>query len=136
VDGKWDRIDKFVGGPGLGPGRKRSIGVADVIDFCRVEELDPGRRLRLRADMVLPGQAWLTWEVTPEGRGARITQIATFRPRGLCGRAYSLGVAPFHRFVFPGLLGGIVADAESRSAMDRHERRSYVQAMVGPPTRS
>jgi uncharacterized protein YbjT (DUF2867 family) len=109
-------LDQLAGGPGLRAGRKPSIGVGDVIDFWRVEELEPGRRLRLRAEMVMPGQAWLTWEVTPEGRGARINQTATFRPRGLCGRAYWLGVAPFHRFVFPSILGGIVADAESRSA--------------------
>ena len=64
--------------------------------------------------MRLPGDAWLTWEVSPLGAaGSRIVQTAEFRPRGLLGRVYWLGVAPFHRLVFPGLLAGIVADAES-----------------------
>jgi hypothetical protein len=107
-------LDKLVGGPGLRKGRKRTIAVGDTIDFWRVEALAPGRRIRLRAEMVLPGQAWLTWDIEPTGTGSRVTQTATYRPRGLTGRAYWLAVAPFHRFVFPGLLAGIVADAEGR----------------------
>ncbi len=107
-------LDKLVGGPGLRTGRKRTIGVGDAIDFWRVEELDPGRRVRLRAEMVLPGQAWLSWDIEPAAGGTQVTQSATFRPRGLWGRAYWLAVAPFHRFVFPGMLAGIVADAETR----------------------
>ena len=108
-------LDKLVGGPGLRKGRRPTIGVGDTIDFWRVEELDPGRRVRLRAEMVLPGQAWLTWDLAPAAEGTHVTQSATFRPRGLWGRAYWLAVAPFHRFVFPGMLAGILADAESRS---------------------
>jgi uncharacterized protein YbjT (DUF2867 family) len=107
-------LDKLVGGPGLRKGRKRTIAVGDAIDFWRVEELDPGRRVRLRAEMVLPGQAWLSWDIDPAPEGTRVTQSATFRPRGLWGRAYWLAVAPFHRFVFPGMLAGILADAEHR----------------------
>ncbi len=107
-------LDKLVGGPGLRRGRKPTIAVGDTIDFWRVEELQPGRRVRLRAEMVLPGQAWLGWDLEPAGAGTRVAQTAMFRPRGLWGRAYWYGVAPFHRFVFPGMLAGIVADAESR----------------------
>ncbi len=110
-------LDKVVGGPGLRKGRKRTIAVGDVIDFWRVEELCPGRRIRLRAEMVLPGQAWLTWDLAPAGRGTSVTQSASFRPRGLWGRAYWLGVAPFHRFVFPGMLKGILADAEEQALL-------------------
>ena len=106
-------LDKLVGGPGLRKGRKRTIAVGDPIDFWRVEELRRGRRVRLRAEMVLPGRAWLTWDLEPEGSGTRVSQTATFRPRGLWGRAYWLGVAPFHRFVFPGVLAGIVSEAET-----------------------
>lgn len=108
-------MDKLVGGPGLRKGRKRTIAVGDAIDFWRVEDLQPGKRLRLRAEMVLPGEAWLTWDLEAGAGGARVRQSATFRPRGLWGRAYWLGVAPFHRFVFPGMLAGIVAEAEARS---------------------
>ena len=107
-------LDKLVGGPGLRKGRKRTIAVGDVIDFWRVEELRSQSRIRLRAEMVLPGNAWLTWDLEPAGGGTLVTQSATFRPRGLWGRAYWLGVAPFHRFVFPGMLRGIVADAEAK----------------------
>lgn len=107
-------LDRLVGGPGLRKGRKRTIGVGDAIDFWRVEELDPGRRVRLRAEMVLPGQGWLTWDIEPAVEGTRVTQSATFRPRGLWGRVYWLAVAPFHRFVFQRMLGGILADAEAR----------------------
>ena len=109
-------FDQIVGGPGLRRGRRdpTSLGVGDPVDFWRVEAITAGRRLRLHAEMRLPGDAWLTWELSSvEGAGTRITQSAEFRPRGLLGRIYWLGVAPFHRFVFPGLLAGIIADAES-----------------------
>ena len=66
--------------------------------------------------MRLPGDAWLTWDLQPvDGWGTVITQTAEFRPRGLLGRLYWLAVAPFHRFVFPGLLAGVVSDAASRA---------------------
>ena len=111
-------LDQLVGGPGLRRGRRdpASLGVGDPVDFWRVEAVIPGRQLRLHAEMRLPGEAWLTWELSgSEGAGTRITQTAEFRPRGLLGRIYWLAVAPFHRFVFPGLLAGIIADAESVS---------------------
>ena len=108
-------LDKLIGGPGLRTGRKPTIAVGDAIDFWRVEELVPDRRIRLRAEMVLPGQAWLTWDLEPSDGGTVVTQSATFRPRGLWGRAYWYGVAPFHRFVFPGMLAGILADAAGRT---------------------
>jgi uncharacterized protein YbjT (DUF2867 family)/uncharacterized protein YndB with AHSA1/START domain len=110
-------MDQLVGGPGLRRGRRDPslLGVGDPVDFWRVEAVTPGRRLRLHAEMRLPGDAWLTWELEPaDGRGTAVTQTAEFRPKGLFGRAYWLGVAPFHRFVFPALLAGVLADAESR----------------------
>jgi len=109
-------LDQLVGGPGLRRGRRdpASLGVGDPVDFWRVEAVIPERELRLHAEMRLPGEAWLTWELFPsEGVGTRVTQTAEFRPRGLLGRLYWLAVAPFHRFVFPGLLAGIIDDAES-----------------------
>ncbi len=108
-------LDKLIGGPGLRTGRKATIAVGDAIDFWRVEELVSDRRIRLRAEMVLPGQAWLTWDLEPSDGGTVVTQSATFRPKGLWGRAYWYGVAPFHRFVFPGMLAGILADAAGRA---------------------
>jgi uncharacterized protein YbjT (DUF2867 family) len=125
-------LDKLVGGPGLRKGRTRTIAVGDVIDFWRVEDLQPERRIRLRAEMVLPGAAWLTWDLAPYGGGTVVTQSATFRPRGLWGRAYWLGVAPFHRFVFPGMLRGILADAERAE----RDRRSAPAQVAAPPSGS
>ena len=112
-------LDQLVGGPGLRRGRRATLAIGEPLDFWRVEDLVPGKRLRLHAEMVLPGEAWLTWDVEPEGSGARITQSAEFRPRGLLGRLYWLSVAPFHRFVFPGMLRGIIDDSETVSAGSR-----------------
>ena len=78
------------------------LRVGDVVDFWRVEATEPSRLLRLRAEMRLPGDAWLEWSITPEPDrdGALLVQRAQFRPRGLFGRAYWYAVAPFHRFIF------------------------------------
>ncbi len=106
-------LDQIVGGPGLRRGRKATLSIGDPLDFWRVEDLVPNRRLRLHAEMALPGEAWLTWDIEPTPTGCEVTQTALFRPRGLSGRLYWYGVAPFHRFVFPGMVSGIVADAEA-----------------------
>jgi uncharacterized protein YbjT (DUF2867 family) len=108
-------LDQLIGGPGLRRGRRNStaLEVGDPVDFWRVEAADPRRRLRLHAEMRLPGDAWLTWELAPSGDGGTlVTQTAEFRPRGLLGRVYWLAVAPFHRLVFPTLLGGITSESE------------------------
>jgi uncharacterized protein YbjT (DUF2867 family) len=107
--------DKLVGGVGMRRGRRDPdvLRVGDPLDFWRVELLDPNHRVRLHAEMKLPGQAWLEWRIEPEGDGSHVHQLARYHPRGLWGRAYWLTVAPFHRFVFPGLLAGIARDAEA-----------------------
>jgi uncharacterized protein YbjT (DUF2867 family) len=109
--------DRLVGGVGLARGRRsRSVvAVGDAIDFWRVEACEEGRLLRLRAEMKLPGNAWLELRSEPEGSGARYTQRAVFFPKGLAGRLYWLAVFPFHGIVFAGMLNRIVAIAE-RSA--------------------
>ena len=107
-------IDSLWGGPGLRRGRRdpTNLRVGDFVDFWRVEEVTEPNSVVLHAEMVLPGEAWLEWHLE-ESRGAtRVTQIARFKPRGLWGRLYWLGAMPFHRFVFPGLLAGVVTDAE------------------------
>ena len=108
-------FDQVVGGPGLRRGRRDpgSLGVGDPVDFWRVEDVVAPRRLRLHAEMRLPGEAWLTWELSADAGGTQVVQTAEFRPRGLLGRLYWLSTAPFHRLVFPGLLAGVVSDAES-----------------------
>lgn len=107
-------LDSLIGGVGMRRGRlhPHRLSVGDPLDFWRVEELVPDRLLRLRAEMLLPGDAWLQWEIEPTPTGATIVQTARYHPRGLLGRVYWIAVAPFHRFIFPGLLAGICGDAE------------------------
>jgi hypothetical protein len=116
----WVRgvLDQLWGGPGLRRGRRAVLAVGDALDFWRVEDLVPGRRLRLHAEMRSPGEAWLTWDLEPAGTGTRVVQTAEYRPRGLLGRMYWFGVAPFHRFIFPGMLAGMLADATASSPGD------------------
>ena len=107
-------LDSLFGGVGMRRGRlhPHQLSVGDPLDFWRVEALETDRMLRLRAEMLLPGDAWLEWQIEPTPTGATIVQTARFHPRGLWGRVYWVAVAPFHRFVFPGLLDGISGDAE------------------------
>lgn len=111
-------MDRLSGGVGLTRGRRsRSrVAVGDVIDFWRVERIEPGRLLRLRAEMKVPGLAWLDLasEPAPEGdTGSRYRQRAVFFPSGLMGRLYWLGVLPFHGFIFRGMANRITAAAEA-----------------------
>ena len=82
-------MDRVVGGIGMRRGRRHpdQLRVGDPVDFWRVEALEPGRLLRLRAEMRLPGEAWLEWRIEPRGRGSLLHQQALFHPRGLAGRA-------------------------------------------------
>jgi uncharacterized protein YbjT (DUF2867 family) len=109
-------MDRMVGGVGMRRGRRHptDLRVGDVVDFWRVEALEPQRLLRLRAEMRLPGDAWLEWLMTPEpeGNGVLFVQRALFRPRGLFGRAYWYAVAPFHRFIFGPLARSIEQRAD------------------------
>lgn len=114
-------MDRLVGGVGLQRGRRnRSIArVGDAIDFWRVEAVDTtdaGSLLRLRAEMRVPGAAWLELRAIPDGEGARYEQRAIFFPRGLSGRLYWLAVLPFHGFIFAGMAARITAAAESDAA--------------------
>ncbi|RRS01290.1 SDR family oxidoreductase [Glycomyces terrestris] len=106
--------DRAFGGVGLRRGRRsRSrVSVGDGIDFWRVEVCEPGRLLRLRAEMRLPGLAWLDLACEP-GAATRYRQRAVFFPRGLAGRLYWLAVLPFHGLVFSGMARRIVAIAET-----------------------
>jgi hypothetical protein len=80
----------------------------DTLDFWRVERIAPARLLRLAAEMRLPGRAWLQFEVEPCENGSLIRQTAIFDPVGLMGQPYWYALYPIHRFVFAGMLAGIV----------------------------
>lgn len=105
-------IDQLIGGPGLRRGRRPALRVGDALDFWRIERVEPPKCLRLRAEMRLPGAAWLTWTVETTKEGSKITQTATFRPRGFLGRLYWFAVLPFHHFIFPTMLRRLVANSE------------------------
>jgi len=106
-------MDRVIGGVGLRRGRRdpEQCRVGDSVDFWRVEERIRPELLRLRAEMKLPGLAWLEWQIEPDGEGSRVTQRAIFYPRGLAGQAYWWAVAPFHAFVFGPMLHRIVKQA-------------------------
>jgi len=106
-------LDLLVGGVGLRRGRRDPVDllVGDAVDFWRVETIEPSRRLRLAAEMKLPGRAWLEFEVSPTANGTTVRQTAIFDPVGLSGLAYWYALYPLHRLVFAGMLRGIVRAA-------------------------
>lgn len=106
-------LDLLVGGIGLRRGRRdaNELRVGDPVDCWRVETLEPNRRMRLIAEMKLPGRAWLEFEVEPTDGGSRIRQTAVFDPVGLTGLAYWYSIYPLHEFVFRGMLSGLANSA-------------------------
>jgi hypothetical protein len=100
-------IDQLLGGTGFRKGRRHEthLRVGDAVDFWRVEALDPNRLLRLRAEMRLPGRAWLQFDVQPvDDAQTRITQTVFFEPKGLGGTIYWNLVRPLHGVLFAGQL--------------------------------
>ncbi len=154
-------LDSLIGGVGMRRGRLHPtrLSVGDPLDFWRVEALEADRLVRLRAEMRLPGRAWLEWRIEPVGDrdvdgvigldgvdrdadavdgaggvvdtgGCEVVQTAQFHPRGLLGRAYWWAVAPFHTFVFPGLVNNIGRDAERLWALGRSGAPRGVSAVT------
>ncbi|WP_433535462.1 SDR family oxidoreductase [Micromonospora sp. CA-249363] len=108
-------LDRLVGGVGLRRGRRdpHRLQVGEALDFWRVEEIIPGELLRLRAEMRLPGRAWLEMRALPADDGhSRYQQRAVFLPRGLAGHAYWGSVTPFHAVIFGGMARNIARNAE------------------------
>ncbi len=107
-------IDLLVGGVGVRRARRDPVNlrVGDAVDWWRVEAIEPNRRLRLRAEMRLPGRAWLEFEVQPDGAGSIVSQTAMYDPVGLGGLAYWYATYPLHHFIFSRMLRNIVAAAE------------------------
>jgi hypothetical protein len=111
-------LDRLVGGIGTRRGRRseETLRVGDALDFWRVEAYERDRLLRLRAEMRLPGYAWLQFEAleNDKGGGARLRQTAFFEPRGIFGYLYWFGVVPFHEFIFGNMAKRIARAAEAR----------------------
>lgn len=114
-------LDKLVGGVGLRRGRRHPhrLQTGDALDFWRVERLDRGKMLLLRAEMRLPGLAWLELQVTPGPHGALYSQRAIFFPKGLSGRLYWFSILPFHGFIFRGMSNRITSAAVQESNRTR-----------------
>ena len=123
-------LDRLAGGPGLRRGRRheQDLALDDAVDFWRVEEVVPNELLRLRAEMRLPGRAWLELSVAPAGASRTVLrQRALFHPHGLAGHAYWWAVTPFHGVVFGRMLSGMAAAAERLAG-----QRAGAEAAHGP----
>ena len=107
-------MDQAVGGYGLARGRRdpEHLQVNDHVDWWRVEDIQPGRLLTLRAEMKAGGRAWLQLGVEGlPGGGSRYHQRAVFFPSGLLGRAYWRAIQPFHALIFPTMARNIMRAA-------------------------
>jgi uncharacterized protein YbjT (DUF2867 family) len=129
-------LDRLAGGPGLSRGRRSAdeIAYGEAIDFWRVADVEQDRRLELRAEMKLPGEARLAFTIEPTGRpsGCRLVQVATFRPKGLIGLLYWYAVSPLHAIVFRGMLEGIRRNAESGVRKNVEAARGVRETAVRP----
>ena len=128
-------LDKLAGGVGLNRGRRdqRRLEQGDALDWWRVEQLERGRYLRLRAEFKSPGRAWLEMTVTPsDDGGSDYHQRAIYFPQGLSGRLYWYGILPFHGVIFPGMVERITAAAERESEHTESTGRNWTQQNGDP----
>ena len=110
-------LDRMIGGVGLRRGRRDPIHlrVGDSLDFWRVESLVPEQSLKLYAEMILPGKAWLEFRISklPNGQ-SEVVQEASFSPRGLGGQLYWYAVLPLHILVFPTMIRNLIRSANRK----------------------
>ena len=110
-------LDRMIGGVGLRRGRRDPIHlrVGDSLDFWRVESMVPEKSLKLYAEMIIPGKAWLEFKVRklPNGQ-SEVIQEASYSPRGLGGQLYWYAVMPFHIFVFPTMIRNLIRSANRK----------------------
>jgi uncharacterized protein YbjT (DUF2867 family) len=111
-------MDRAVGGVGMRLGRRdpNRLRAGDALDFWRVEEVRRPEMLRLRAEMKVPGRAWLQYEVLPVEGGCRVIQTAFFEPKGLPGLAYWYALYPIHGLIFRGTVRVLAGRAQRRAA--------------------
>ncbi len=106
------------------------VEVGQTLDFWRVEAVDPPRRLRLSAEMKVPGRAWLQFEIDPKDDGCALRQTAIFDPHGLAGLVYWYGLYPLHVMVFSGMLRGMAA-ATRHNSLGESRRPGPWKQVVG-----
>jgi hypothetical protein len=112
-------MDRLCGGVGMRRGRRdpEHLRVGDTLDFWRVESVEPERRIRLRAEMRVPGRAWLEFEARAQPNGQTLLlQTAFFEPKGLLGLLYWYGLYPIHSLIFSGLARQIARQAVMQSS--------------------
>ncbi len=110
-------LDRVIGGVGLRRGRRDPVHlrVGDSLDFWRVESLVPEQSLKLYAEMILPGKAWLEFRISKLANGqSEVVQEASFSPRGLGGQLYWYAVLPLHSFVFPTMIRNLIRSANRK----------------------
>jgi uncharacterized protein YbjT (DUF2867 family) len=124
-------LDRIVGGPGMRLGRRdpEHVRVGDAVDFWRVEAIRRPELLRLRAEMRVPGRAWLQYEVVPDGPESQVVQTAFFEPRGLTGLVYWYALLPAHLYVFRGSIRELSRRAERKAA--RARSRAVARSTTG-----
>jgi uncharacterized protein YbjT (DUF2867 family) len=126
-------VDRMLGGPGLAAATPRDLSPGGRLGFWRVQEVEPPRRLWLKALMKLPGHAELEFAVAPQPMGSRLVQTARFAPRGLVGYLYWYLLLPMHALIFDGLATAIVRRAD-RAALGRPSLTATSQRPnPGPP---
>jgi len=109
-------LDRLFGGVGLRRGRRhpKNVRLGDAIDFWRVEAVEPGKFLRLRAEMKIPGRAWLQFEARSlDLDQTQLIQTAFYAPKGLFGFLYWYFLYPLHSLIFSGLIRELKNLAES-----------------------
>ncbi|MEM6334534.1 MAG: DUF2867 domain-containing protein [Planctomycetota bacterium] len=126
-------MDAAIGGPGLRRGRRHptELLIGETLDFWRVETVERPRLMRLRAEMKVPGRAWLQYEAIEEGGQTYLRQSALFDPMGLPGWLYWWSLYPIHLFIFTDMAKAVVRDAEalSRSRGDGDDDESANRAI-------
>jgi len=140
ADGLWELrgvLDRLVGGFGTRRGRRHAtdLRVGDAVDFWRVEAFETDRLLRLRAEMRLPGYAWLQFEIIDDLGATAIRQTAFFDPHGALGYLYWFSVLPFHEVIFGNMARRIAQEAERIDARPEMEPRGAERRSKREPLR-
>ncbi len=122
-------MDRIIGGPGYRRGRpnRETLRIGDAVDFWRVEDLEPNRRLLLRAEMKLPGRGWLQFEVNTDKNGqSRLVQTAYFAPKGLFGYIYWYSIFLLHKVIFDGIIDRLILMAK-RINTERQPQQTSIE---------